>query len=45
MLAYLATLSLVQIWVKETMALGFPYPAYTSLQIVLCVVAMLVDRL
>ena len=45
-LAYLASLSLVKMWVKETMALGFPYPAcITSLQMaVVCVVAMLVDR-
>ena len=46
LLAYLAALSLVQIWVKETIYIGFPYPAcITSLQMfVLCLVAMLVDR-
>ena len=45
-LSYLASLTLVKMWVKETMALGFPYPAcITSLQMaVVCVVAMVVDR-
>ena len=45
-LAYLASLTLVKVWVKETMDLGFPYPdCITSLHMVaVCTVALLFER-
>ena len=45
-LAYLASLTLVKVWVKETMDLGFPYPdCITSLHMVtVCCVALLFER-